>query len=577
MNARLVAAAVFTSVALALLVVQVTSWPQSARFASTAAPDSPCTLVLTAVDQRDRLAGFNEGDRLLLPRMSEPARLAVAYRNTPVQVGRAGDRVMIVVERGAQTLAIPYLLQQRDSKAKFLAQLGFKLFILVVGIFTLWRGRDRAALILGIWCLGVAVALPDAWWGGLSLSGRLAGGALTAALWTYSPFMLYLVVESIATGVSQRAIWVARGLMTVCVVPNLIVYTINATAQAQNGCAVVQFSPSLVNALFVSAQLVIIGFFAVSYMRTAGLARQRVRWIFWSFLVSRLGVLLNLFNRLAIHPVQLSGIEWMTIMLFPLGCAYAILRHRIIDVNFVLNRTLVYTVLTTLVVGIFILVENVLNTIAVGRGISLTVEIVVALGLGLSFNALHKRVETALERTLFRRKYEAAVALQQLVEEAAFTENVDALVRRTTAEVPRAIGATGAALYERRDSHYALVGETGINNLPSAVDIDDLAFVRLRARLSQVDLADVTSALGGDAIAFALGVRGQLEGALVLGRRPSGESYSPDEIRMLRGTAHEIAAELHAIRARERAELLSAVMSGSIDVATAKAKLASLS
>jgi hypothetical protein len=46
---------------------------------------------------------------------------------------------------------------------------------------------------------------------------------------------------------------------------------------------------------------------------------------------------------------------------------------------------------------------------------------------------------------------------------------------------------------------------------------------------------------------------------------------------MLRGTAHEIAAELHAIRARERAELLSAVTSGSIDVATAKAKLASLS
>jgi hypothetical protein len=531
---------------------------------------------LSVVDQRDRLAGFNEGDRLLLPRMGEPARLAVAYRNTPTQAGRAGERVTIVVERGAQTLSIPYLLRQTDSKATFLAQLGFKLFILVVGIFTLWRGRDRASLILGIWCLGVAVALPDAWWGGLSVSGRLAGGALTAALWTYSPFMLYLVVESIATGVSQRAIWIARGLMAVCVAPALIVHTINATAQARDGCAVVAFPPSLVNELFVGAQLVIIGFFAVSYMRTAGLARQRVRWIFWSFLISRLGVLLNLFNRLAIHPVQLSGVEWMTIMLFPLGCAYAILRHRIIDVNFVLNRTLVYTILTTLVVGIFILVENVLNAVAVSRGIGLAVEILVALGLGFSLNALHKRVEGALERTLFRRKFEAALALQQLADEAAYTENVDSLVRRATTDVPQVMGAAGAAIYERRDSHYSLLGDGGMSQLPHQVDVDDLAFVRLRTRLSEVDLSDVQSALGNDAIAFALVVRGQVTGALVLGRRTNGETYAPDEVRMLRTTAHEIAAELHAIRARERAELLAAVTSGSIDVATAKAKLASL-
>ena len=514
---------------------------------------------------------------MLLPRMEERARIAVVYRNTPTQAGHAGDLINVVVQRGEQVVTIPYLLRQVDSRARFFAQLGFKFFIIIVGILVLWRGRDRASLMLGIWCMGVSVALPDAWWGGLGLSGRLAGAALTAALWTYSPFMLYLVVESIATGVSRRAVLIARGLMILTIAPSLIVNTLNATSQVTKGCGAVAFPQWMVNASFVLSQLVLIGFFAVSYLRTTGLARQRVRWIFWAFLFSRFGVLLNLFNRLAMHPVQLSGIEWLTVMLFPLGCAYAILRHRIIDVNFVLNRTLVYTVLTTLVVGIFILVENVLNTIAVGRGISLTVEIIVALSLGLSFNALHKRVESALERTLFRRKYEAALALQELVEEAAFTENVDALVRRTTAEVPRAIGATGAALYERRDSQYALVGETGINNLPAVVDVDDLAFVRLRARLSQVDLADVTSALGGDAIAFALGVRGQLLGALVLGRRPSGESYSPDEIRMLRGTAHEIAAELHAIRARERAELLSAVTSGSIDVATAKAKLASLS
>jgi len=43
---------------------------------------------------------------------------------------------------------------------------------------------------------------------------------------------------------------------------------------------------------------------------------------------------------------------------------------------------------------------------------------------------------------------------------------------------------------------------------------------------------------------------------------------------LLRNVAHEVGAELHAIRARQRAELLDALMAGSIDLSTARARLA---
>jgi len=580
MHARTIAAAVLSSLALVLLAVEVYSWPQSARFGPTAIPDSACSMRIVDVPPTEQASGLQEGDRLLLPRMDRSARIAVVfqYAATPTETGRAGETVGLVVQRGERVFPLSYLLRHTDSTVRLAAQLGFKFFIVALGIFVLWRGRDRAALVLGIWCMGVAVALPDAWWGALGDSGRLAGGALTSALWTYSPFMLYLVVESIATGVSRRAIIIARTLMVIAIAPSIIVNTVNTTASAHTGCSTLYLAPwsGMVNALFTGSQLVIIGFFLVSYLRTTGLARQRLRWLFWAFLISRFGVLLNLFNRLAVHPIHLSGVEWLTVMIFPLGCAYAILRHRIIDVSFVLNRTLVYTILTTLVVGIFILVEYVLNAIAVSRGVGLAVELLVALALGLSFNALHKRVEGALERTLFRRKFEAQLALQQLADEAAYTENAQALVSRAMAEIPRAMGAAGAAIYERRDGVYTRIAESGLDRLPSVVDVDDLAFVRLRTRMSQVDLSEVASALGSDAIAFPLVVRGQVTGALVCGRRRNGESYAPDEMRMLGSLTHEIAAELHAIRARERAELLVALTSGQIDVATARARMATL-
>ncbi|HXN08198.1 MAG TPA: hypothetical protein VN860_00915 [Candidatus Acidoferrales bacterium] len=570
MSSRAIAAAALTLVALALLIVEIASWSASARFGPLIQNTSRCTVGIVALNGADRASGLREGDSLLLTQMDEPGRLAMSQL-TPMQVARTGETTRLVVQRGDQQLSLPYTFHHTDGVGRFLAQLGFKFVIIAVGLLVLWRGRDRASLILGVWCVGVAVALPDAWWGGLPFNGRLVGSVLTASLWTYSPFVLYLVVESIATGVGTRAKTIARILMAITVGPSLIVNALNTATETVIGCAPVFLDPWLVNAAFTSSQLVTIGFFVVSYMRSTGLERLRVRWVFWAYMLSRFGVLLNLFNRISAHPVHLSGIEWLTVMIFPVGCAYAILRHHIIDVNFVLNRTLVYTILTTLAVGVFIIVENILNAIAVNRGVGLAVELSLALSLGLSFNALHKRTEGAIERTLFRRKHEAAVALQRLSEEAAYTETAGALLDRVTTEIPRATGARFTAVYERSDGGYRLAA--GGDALPQTVDSDDLAFVRLRKGLSQVDLTDVPSALGSDGFAFAFAVRGQLVGALVCGRRVNGESYAPDEVTMLRTVAHEVGAELHAIRTRQHAELLDAVVSGRMDLQTAKARL----
>jgi hypothetical protein len=573
-NARGIALSAASLADLILVGIEIQSWPQSAGFTSSIQSVSRCVVRIVTVNAADAAAGLREGDDILLSRMTPPARTAIAWNGTPTQTGHAGDTIRLAVQRGNSVQFIAYKLRHTDTALKFAFQLGFKFFLLAIGVFVLWRGRERAATVLGIWCLGVGVGLPDAWWGGLPLGGRVFGGALTAALWTYSPLMLYLVVESIATGVSRRAVLIARSAMLLAVAPALILNTVNATAQAQTGCALVNLTPWMVNGAFSAAQLVIIAFFAVSYLRTTGIARQRVRWVFWAFMISRFGVLLNLFNRLLVHPVHLSGAEWLTVMIFPLGCAYAILRHRIIDVNFVLNRTLIYTILTSVAVGIFVLLEHFLNSFAVSREGSLAVELAVALALGLSFNAVHKRTEQFLDRTLFRSKYEAANALRQLSEDAAYMENPETLLERATNEIPRVMGARGAAIYERVDGRFALAAATGLASLPPEVGVDDPAFVRLRKQLSQIDLSEVNSALGSDAIAFALAVRGQLTGAFVCGPRLNGETFAPDEIALLRNTVHEIGAELNAIRSREQSEILNALTAGTMDLVAARRRMA---
>src|SRR5581483_1136069 len=159
--------------------------------------------------------------------MTFAARTAIVYHYTPTQTGRAGETLELVIRRGGGSFTLPYMMRHTDSPLKLAEQLAFKFIVLAIGVFVLWRGRALAATILGIWCLGIAVGLPDAWWGGLPVGGRLFGGILTAALWSYSPLVLYLVVEAIATGVSGRAKTIARTAMLVTVLPALVLNTIN--------------------------------------------------------------------------------------------------------------------------------------------------------------------------------------------------------------------------------------------------------------------------------------------------------------------------------------------------------------
>ncbi|HZZ64943.1 MAG TPA: hypothetical protein VFE17_05575 [Candidatus Baltobacteraceae bacterium] len=560
--------------AVLVLAIEVASWAQSARFGPLAATTLSCSVTLDVLSEADRASGLRSGDVLQLQAMDTRSRVAEVFHYTPTQAGRAGQPITLVVSRGSSTLRVPYVPRHTDGLAVLFAQLGFKLFLLGLAALLLWRGSDAASLVLGIWCTSVGLGLPDAWWGALPVGGRVAGGALTALLWTCSPFLLYLVVESIARGVSRVEQLGARFIMAVLILPALIVNVLDATAQALTGCSVLQVSSWISNAAFVSSQLVIIAFFVLSYARTSGLDKQRIQWVFWAFVLSRAGVLLNLINRLSAHPIHLSGLEWVTVLIFPLGCAYAILRHRIIDVSFVLNRTLVFTVLTTVIVGIFIALEEILKGFTANYRVSAVVELGVALAIGFSFNAAHRQVEQVIERMIFRAKHEAANALRRLGDEAPFMESAEALSERAADDVRLATGAAGTAIYERADEVYKRTARSGQQGMPEEVSVDDLAFVRLRKTRAPVDLSEVRTALGADGVAFPFTIRGSLSGALVCKARPSGESYAPDEVALLAAVAHEVGAELNAIRARRQSELLDAILAGDIDIGQAKADLA---
>ena len=152
-------------------------------------------------------------------------------------------------------------------------------------------------------------------------------------------------------------------------------------------------------------------------------------------------------------------------------------------------------------------------------------------------------------------------------------ETPDALLARAVGEVQHWTGASATAIYERSGDGYTRTAWSGAEASPERIDTDDLAFVRLRKSRTYVYLGDVSSVLGTDGILFAFTVRGSLAGAFLCRRRPNGEAYAPDEVALLSAVAHEVGAEIHAIRARRHMEVLEALLKGTIDVPDARAQL----
>src|SRR5919112_142991 len=117
--------------------------------------------------------------------------------------------------------------------------------------------------------------------------------------------------------------------------------------------------------------------------RSSGEERQQLKWVVYSVALLAFAVPSTI---LVIIVVQsLEGVRVFFAMLFPLipiSVGIAILRYRLYDIDVIINRTLVYGTLT------------------------------VTLAIAALFNPLRRRVQSFIDRSFYRRKYDAAKTLE---------------------------------------------------------------------------------------------------------------------------------------------------------------------
>jgi hypothetical protein len=236
-------------------------------------------------------------------------------------------------------------------------------------------------------------------------------------------------------------------------------------------------------------------------------------------------------------------------LLSTLTLAYAILRHRVLNIGFAINRVMVYGAASAGMLLSFGLIEWVAHHLLdfAGREKSVWLDAGIALGIFLVFHRLRHWGEKQVERLFFHAWHVKEQALRKFVKEAPFISRPDALLSAFTAALDRFTSGAGHALYRRTPAgDYQCVAATLVD-APVTVDADEPLAVSLRASQAPVHPSDAHSALPGE-LALPSIHHGQLDGFVLLGTKPDGETYRPDEKDVLGFTAHQVGLDFRALR-----------------------------
>jgi two-component system NtrC family sensor kinase len=522
---------------------------------------APTGVVASRVDERGPAsqAGVKPGDVLVALDGREVMRPAdvegyLTSRN-------AGDTLAYTLlredEQRVLEVGVRPLPQGNVTLFFYLSLVGF--FSLAVGtIVMLKRGADRGALHFYAICLLFFLTYSTSHTGRLDTLDWIL-------LWTDHLAVLFLPVVFLhfcltfpERRLTEHRAWLlpaaympAFALLGAAATAHLL-FTASPEGHALWSIAVAidRWQPFYFGAIFAVSFAVLVD----SYRRTRSLtARKQMKWLVWGTGAGVMPFLLFYGVPFALGreprlAMELAG--YIPLALIPLSLAYAVLKHRLMDVELIFRRTLVATLVAAAIVGLVLLSVNVLELVLAEDGDphATLVAALSALVVIVTFSPLKSRIQEAIDRLFYRERFQARRALLRLSQDLNADLDLGRMTERLLDGMGTALGlGAQAVLLPDADGAFSVFRARGMSEEAVRHRLQpDGAIVQRLLRGNQV-LADASPDVVVENRALDLTcylpcrVRGELIAILGVGHKDGLNPLNSEELELLQALAAQAA------------------------------------
>jgi hypothetical protein len=193
----------------------------------------------------------------------------------------------------------------------------------------------------------------------------------------------------------------------------------------------------------------------VRFRRASGPERQQLKWLFYwvAVLVVGFPITAMVLDRVS-SELAADMIFALLIVPIPLAVGLAIIRHRLYDIDRLINRTLVYGLLTALLAMVYAGMVLVLAQLFGGLGAEPPSWAVATATLAVAtlFQPARRRIQQAVDQRFNRHKYDAAKTIERFSGRLRDQLDLHTLSGELLAVVDQTMQPTSASLWLRPSS-----------------------------------------------------------------------------------------------------------------------------
>jgi hypothetical protein len=200
--------------------------------------------------------------------------------------------------------------------------------------------------------------------------------------------------------------------------------------------------------MLVVLAAVALGSLVIRFRRSRGEERQQLKWFTYAGALLLPGAVLATFVNDTVGNLIFAS----PIVFVPVAAGIAILRYRLYDIDRIINRTLVYGLLTALLAGIYTGVVLVMGQVFGGVGTDPPSWVVAGATLAAAalFQPARRRIQGVVDRRFNRRKYNAAKTVEAFSLRLRDEVDLEALSAELLAVADQTMQPTTASLWLRQ-------------------------------------------------------------------------------------------------------------------------------